>query len=503
MISQTYLGLDLGTSELKALLMSADGKMIASAGAALKVSQPLPNWSEQDPHAWTQAMVYACKSLRAKEPAAYAAVQGIGLSGQMHGATLLDAQDKVLRPSMLWNDTRSVQACADLEAACPDLQRITGNLAMPGFTAPKLAWVRAHEPAVFAQTAKVLLPKDYLRLQLTGDYVSDMSDASGTLWLDVAKRDWSDAMLAATGLTRAHMPRLVEGNAVSGYLSDAGAALLGLRAGIAVAGGAGDNAASAIGLGAVHAGDGFVSLGTSGVIFLCTAAFAPNPANAVHAFCHASANAWHQMAVMLSAASCLKWVTQLTGMANEAALLEAVATLSATDRQQAPLFLPYLSGERTPHNDAHASGAFIGLRQSHSAAHLGYAVLEGVSFGLRDGMQALREGGGDAQQLQLVGGGARSPLWAQLLADSLMVKIATYKVSSVGAALGAARLGQMAVEGNDAATLTHICRQHPIDQIYTPVAANHAALMQRYGQFKALYQTLKPSFVQMAASPAN
>jgi xylulokinase len=287
---------------------------------------------------------------------------------------------------------------------------------------------------------------------------------------------------------------LVEGSAVSGYLSPKAAALLGLRAGLPVAGGAGDNAASAIGLGAIEPGDGFLSLGTSGVIFLTTEKFAPNPANAVHAFCHALPNAWHQMAVMLSAASCLRWVTQLTGCVDEAALLAKVAQLTDQERAEAPLFLPYLTGERTPHNDAHASGVFMGLRPSHSAAHLGYAVIEGVGFGLLDGMNALRQAGGQAQQLQLVGGGSKSPLWAQLLADILNIRIATYKVSSVGAALGAARLGQLAVEGSDAVTIQRICKQHEVEKVYLPQAAVHDAVMLRYARFGALYRTLKSSF---------
>jgi xylulokinase len=494
MANATYLGIDLGTSELKVLLIDQQGQPIGSAGQALTVSQPHAQWSEQDPASWVVALQAACVSLRQQWPDDYAAVQGIGLSGHMHGATLLSADNQVLRPCILWNDTRSSQACADLSVACPEVQQITGNLVMPGFTAPKLLWVKQHEPQVFAKTAKVLLPKDYLRWHLVDDYVSDMSDAAGTLWLDVARRDWSDRMLAATGLTRQHMPRLVEGSAVSGCLSAKAAALLGLRAGLPVAGGAGDNAASAIGLGAIGPGDGFISLGTSGVIFLTTEKFAPNPANAVHAFCHALPNAWHQMAVMLSAASCLRWVTQLTGFADEAALLAKVAQLSDQERAEAPLFLPYLTGERTPHNDAQATGVFMGLRPSHGAAHLGYAVIEGVGFGLLDGMNALRQAGGQAQQLQLVGGGSKSPLWAQLLADILNIRIATYKVSSVGAALGAARLGQLAAEGSDAAAVQRICKQHEVEKIYTPQAVVHDGLMRRYSRFTALYLTLKSSF---------
>jgi xylulokinase len=498
MISPTYLGIDLGTSELKVLLLSQSGEVLASSGSPLMVSQPHALWSEQDPDSWMDALALACSSLKAAHPQGYAAVQGIGLSGQMHGATLLSSEGHVLRPCILWNDTRSSQACAELKTACPDLEKITGNLAMPGFTAPKLVWVRRHEPEVFAQTAKVLLPKDYVRLQLTGEYVSDMSDAAGTLWLDVASRDWSDAMLTATGLTRQHMPRLVEGCAVSGYLTAQAAQLLSLKAGLPVAGGAGDNAASAIGLGAVRAGDGFISLGTSGVIFLTTAAFAPNPANAVHAFCHALPNTWHQMSVMLSAASCLKWVTDLTGSANEAQLLESVAQLSEAERANCPLFLPYLSGERTPHNDADASGVFIGLRQSHHAAHLCYSVIEGVSFGLLDGLNALRKAGGTAQELQLVGGGARSTLWAQLLSNVLNVRIATYTVSSVGAALGAARLAQLAVEGSDPASIARICTQHAVDKLYQPQDSERLALAARYAQFAALYPVLSATFKEVA-----
>jgi xylulokinase len=493
-----YLGMDLGTSELKVLLMGERGDVLATAGAALDVSQPQAGWSEQDPAAWVDALVSACAKLRDAAPEQYRAIQGIGLSGQMHGATLLNAQGAVLRPCILWNDTRSAAECLELKENCPELEAVTGNLAMPGFTAPKLLWVKKHEPQVFAQTAKVLLPKDYLRYVLTDEYVGEMSDAAGTLWLDVAKRDWSDVALAATGLNRSHMPRLVEGSAVSARLCSKTAKLLGLPEGVPVAGGAGDNAASAIGLGAVNAGEGFISLGTSGVIFLVTEKFAPNPANAVHAFCHALPNAWHQMSVMLSAASCLRWVTHLTGFEDEAALLEVVSKLSDAERMQSPIFLPYLSGERTPHNNANASGVFFGLRPSHAAAHLAYAVIEGVSFGLLDGFNALREAGGSAQQLQLVGGGAKSARWAQLLADVLDVRVATYQVSSVGAALGAARLGQIAAQGGDAACIARICTQHAVDKVFAPRAGEQLALQKRYRQFQSLYQALKGTYAEFA-----
>lgn len=337
----------------------------------------------------------------------------------MHGAVVLDARLQCLRPAILWNDGRATMECAQLEQAVPSSRQITGNLAMAGFTAPKLLWMRRHEPDLFAQVHKVLLPKDWLRLQLTGDCVSEMSDAAGTLWLDVARRDWSEPMLAACGLGRGHMPRLVEGSAVSGELLPALAQAWGLAPGVRVAGGGGDNAASAIGVGAARPGQGFVSLGTSGVIFLVGAGHRSAPELAVHAFCHALPGSWHQMAVMLSAASAFGWVTRLTGSASEAALSHKVQDLAVERRQRAPVFLPYLQGERTPHNNPQASGLFAGLRAEHTAEDLGYAVMEGVAFGLRDGWSAMGQAARSSTPLALVGGGARSDVWAQLLADSL------------------------------------------------------------------------------------
>jgi xylulokinase len=486
------LGLDLGTSELKALVMGADGAVLATAHAPLTWRQPQPGWAEQDAADWWQATVAACAQLKATAPQALAAVRAIGLSGQMHGATLLDAQQQVLRPCILWNDTRSAAQCEALTRDCPRLHQIAGNLAMPGFTAPKLAWVREHEPEVFKRVATVLLPKDWLRLRLTGKKVSEMSDAAGTLWLDVAKRDWSDALLAATGLTRAHMPSLIEGPQVSGQLTADAARELGLMSGIPVVGGAGDNAASAIGIGAVKPGDSFVSLGTSGVLFSVTDQHRPNVGEAVHAFCHALPGVWHQMAVMLSAASSLTWVTRATGHANEGELLVKVASLSAAERDTAPIFLPYLSGERTPHNDATASGVFLGLRNAHEAAHLAYAVIEGVSFGLRDGLDAMRRAGSNISEVQLVGGGSRSTLWAQLLADVLQVRVLIGEASSVGGALGAARLAALGLGEISAARIADICRAPTTLHRLEPKPTN--TLEHRLTTYRSAYQALRPVF---------
>lgn len=481
-----YLGLDLGTSELKALMLSDRHQVIATARSPLTVQRPQALWSEQDPAAWWHALEAVMDQLQREHPYALNALRGIGLSGQMHGATLLDENDAVLRPAMLWNDGRSGAQCEQLTRDVPNLAAITGNLAMPGFTAPKLQWVREHEPAVFARTRRVLLPKDWLRLKLTGEAVSDMSDAAGTLWLDVGRRDWSDAMLAATGLGRAHMPRLVEGSDVSAQLLPALCKRWGLPDQVPVAGGAGDNAASAVGMGLVRPGQGFVSLGTSGVVFVSGAAFEPNPAQALHAFCHALPDRWHVMSVMLSAASAVTWATTMLGFENEAALLAAAATLSADEQPSAPIFLPYLSGERSPHNNPLASGAWTGLRAQHSRAHLAYAVAEGVGFGLLDGLRTIPATQPPLHTLSLVGGGSRSAWWAQQLADTFGLTLTVHQDSESGGAMGAARLAWLATGG----ALDAVCTTPPVLQSFTPNVARHAALQARHAHFVALYPAL-------------
>ncbi|MEO6276257.1 xylulokinase [Roseateles sp.] len=481
-----YLGIDLGTSEVKALLLDGTGRIVGTAGSTLALSNPEPLWSEQNPADWWTATEAAVAQLRAAYPAEFAAVRGIGLSGQMHGAVLLDAADAVLRPAILWNDGRCHAECAELEAAAPRLHDIAGNLAMPGFTAPKLLWVKKHEPAVFAQVKTVLLPKDWLRLQLTGDKVSDPSDAAGTLWLDVARRDWSDELLAATGLTRAHMPRLVEASEPSGVLKPELARAWGLGAEVIVAGGAGDNAASAIGIGATQPGDGFISLGTSGVLFVVNDRYRPNPASAVHAFCHALPERWHQMSVMLSAASCFRWFCNLVG-AHESALLAELASNDNAITERAPIFLPYLAGERTPHNDPFAPAVFHGLKSQTNRADCTYAVLEGVAFGLADGLAALHAAGTEVTQLSLVGGGSRSPYWAQLIADALQVEIVVHAGSEAGGALGAARLGWLATGG----TVDTACTRPDITGRFTPNPERHARLAPRLARFRDLYARLR------------
>jgi xylulokinase len=322
---------------------------------------------------------------------------------------------------------------------------------------------------------------------LTGEHVSDMSDASGSMWLDVEKRAWSAELIKLTGLTEAQMPRLVEGNEASGYLTSQAAATLGLKTGIIVAGGAGDNAASAVGMGAVNAGEGFLSLGTSGVLFVVTPKYQPNAASATHAFCHAIPGRWHQMSVMLSAASCLQWVTKLLGASSEAVLEAQAGGMNEAQRSHAPLFLPYLSGERTPHNDAVTRGSFHELNHDTDAAALAYSVIEGVSFGLADGMRALQAAGCDVKQLSLVGGGARSALWAQQLATLLNMNIVTHQESAAGGALGAARLAWLAT----GAPMADVCLAPKVTKIYQTDAKEIQILAPRYERFRAIYPALK------------
>jgi xylulokinase len=477
-----YLGIDLGTSEVKALVINENNDIVATHSVPLSIQRPHPHWSEQSPQEWWEATDYLMSTLREKCGQHWQAIKAIGLSGQMHGAVLLDSSGEVIRPAILWNDTRSALECAELEEIAPELHQIAGNLAMPGFTAPKLLWVRRHEPENFKRTDTVLLPKDYLRFKMTGKKISDMSDASGTLWLDVEKRDWSDALLEKCGLSRRHMPALVEGCDLSAKLDPHIAERWGLNASVIVAGGGGDNAVSAIGVGAVSPGDAFISLGTSGVLFVVTDAYRPAPQSAVHAFCHVLPNLWHQMSVMLSAASCLQWFCRLVGV-TEVALLEEIAQLSAQEKANAPMFLPYLSGERTPHNDPDARGMFQGLTHSSQRALMGYAVLEGVSFGIADGLRVLQESGTRIDQCSLVGGGARSPFWAQLLADILNMPVVTHKGGETGGALGAARLACLAA----GKPLNKVCEKPEIYQTWSADAQRHKTLMQRYAQFKALY----------------
>jgi xylulokinase len=484
-----YLGIDVGTSCVKAVLVDDNDTVVDQASSDLSLSRLNPLWSEQNAADWWAAANDAVAALR---PDLRAAVKAIGLAGQMHGATLLDKNMQALRPAILWNDGRSSAECAALEADVPDLGRITGNRAMPGFTAPKLNWVRAHEPEIFAATRMVLLPKDYVRLRMTGDAASDMSDSAGTLWLDVAKRDWSDTMLAATGLDRSNMPTLFEGNAITGQLRAELAEAWGMARVPVVAGG-GDNAAGAIGVGVVRSGDAFLSLGTSGVLFLANDGYRPNPAGGVHTFCHALPNRWHQMSVILSAASCVDWAARLCGVQDAAslfALVEARGLPTTTE-----MFLPYLSGERTPHNDPNAKGVMFGLTQETDAAALGQAVLEGVAFAFRDGLDALLDSGAALDTITVIGGGARSAYWGKILASALGRPLIYRDGGEVGPAYGAARLARLGL-GTDA--IEDVCAPPPLINIIEPDDRLADRFSAKRPAFRHLYSALKSSFTETA-----
>jgi xylulokinase len=479
-----HLGLDIGTSAVKAVLIEDDGTFLADASGHLTVSRPHSGWSEQDPDAWIAAVEAALDQLAGEHRAALAAVKGIGLSGQMHGATLLDAADRPLRPAILWNDVRSFREAAELDAD-PRFRALTGNIVFPGFTAPKLVWVARNEPQIAAQVRSVLLPKDYVRLWLSGDHASDMSDSAGTAWLDVAGRRWSGELLAATGLDERHMPKLYEGTQATGTLRPDLAARWGMGGEVAIAGGAGDNAASACGVGCVAPGSAFVSLGTSGVLFTTTESFRPNAASAVHTFCHALPATWHQMGVILSAAGSFEWLTGVTGRSPADLTAALGEDLAPPCRVK---FFPYLSGERTPHNDALVRGAFVGLDHAADATVLAQAVLEGVAFALRDNLEALAAAGTVLSRMMAIGGGSRSRYWLKVIATALNLPVDVPAQGEFGAAVGAARLGLVAATGADPLA---VCSAPALAETIDPETALVSAFGDHHARWQALYPSIK------------
>ena len=472
-----YLGIDLGTSGVKAIVCNTAGDVIASHSASLTVSTPQPLWSEQAPKDWWHALDTCMQAL--KKQGVSQSIEAIAIAGQMHGAVLLDEHNNVLRPAILWNDGRSALECEELMAEVPDAMTITGNLIMPGFTAPKLKWVAKNEPNLFAKIAKVLLPKDYLRFLLTGTYYSDMSDAAGTSWLDTAERDWSAAMLLATGLSVEQMPSLCEGPDITGHLLPSIAQQWGMQS-VPVMGGAGDNAAGAIGSGITQPGHAMLSLGTSGVIFAVTDRFMSNPQSALHSFCHALPNTWHVMSVHLSAASCLQWFAGIAAQGDVSVLVEELSS-TQIDETNAPFFLPYLSGERTPHNNPKLGGEFIGLTASTSRAEMTYAILEGVAFALNDGLNVINASDVFPAQIAIIGGGAKSQFWRQLITDVLGVTCTYHQGGEVGPALGAARIAMLGA--NPTAKVDTVCPIPDIVATHQVQRSRHEQLKLRYHQF--------------------
>ncbi|WNC72172.1 xylulokinase [Thalassotalea psychrophila] len=484
-----YLGIDLGTSGVKVIILDDNDSLIAQASSSLEVSRPAALWSEQDPASWWRATNDAITTLQASNSDDLLQVSAVGLSGQMHGATLLDDDNQIIRPAILWNDGRSEKQCKTIEAKEPKARLITGNMAMPGFTAPKLVWLKEHEPDNFNRVAKILLPKDYLRFLMTGDFASDMSDSAGTLWLDVEKRQWSLSMLKATDLTIEQMPQLYEGTEITGYLSKEIATQWGMNPVPVVAGG-GDNAAGAAGIGVINPNEAFLSLGTSGVYFVANEAYLPNPDSAVHTFCHCIPNTWHQMSVILSAASCLTWVTQLTGYADEKSLLEQVEKLDFSIPSPV-IFLPYLSGERTPHNNPNAQGVFFGLGHNTDAAELGRAVLEGIAYAFADGQEALLAAGTKIENVSVIGGGSKSKLWGRILASVLNKPLTYRNGGEMGPAFGAARLAKVVVNKLNA---TDVCQAGEIKYVIEPDEIMTVFYPAQHRKYQALYKSLETFF---------
>jgi len=489
-----FLGIDVSTTGSKALLVDSSGLVVAAASCEHPIYTPHPLWSEQEPRDWQRSTQVSVRQALAQVGVSGSDVRAVGLTGQMHGLALLDANGQVLRPAILWNDQRTAEECQEITdlLGFDRMLALTGNKALTGFTAPKILWVRKHEPEVYSRAAHILLPKDYVRFCLTGEYAMDKADGSGTILFDLKKRDWSREVLAALQIPAAWLPPTFEGPEVAGVISVEGAEQTGLRAGTPVVGGGGDQAAQAIGVGAVTPGIVALTLGTSGVVFASTPGPLIEPQGRLHAFCHAAPETWHLMGVMLSAAGSLRWYRDVfsPGISYDDLLAPAASIPAGSEGL---LFLPYLTGERTPHPDPLARAAFVGLTVRHGMAHLTRSVLEGVAFGLRDSMELIRSAGlGEIRQVRLSGGGARSPLWRQILADVMATEMVTVNTTE-GAAYGAALLA--GVGAGAWGSVPEACQAviHAVDRV-SPDAQAAGLYARLYDEYRALYPALKPSF---------
>lgn len=483
-----YMGIDLGTSSVKIIIMNHAFEVIAQASQEYIVSQPHPLWSEQDPDHWWEGTCKAIAELKKHHPNSLCEVQAIGLSGQQHGATLIDEDNKVLRPAILWNDGRSHEECLELERRLPTIRTITCNQMMPGYTAPKLLWLKKHEPQVFQRIAKVLLPKDYLRLKMTGTYASDMSDASGTMWLDIKKRKWSEEALSACDLSVEHMPDIYEGNEITGTLLPEIASAWGMSPRTVVVAGAGDNAAGAVGANVTEAGAACLSLGTSGTYFVALNECPPNLNGSIPCYAHCLPQRWHFLNCHLSAARCLNWLSELLSTdINE--LLDAAEKLFPSPQRL--LFLPYLTGERIPINDPYALGTFIGLTPQTQKAYLMQAVLEGVAFNFAQGQALLQALNVEINSISVVGGGTKNFYWGKILATCLQHKLHYCFGRELGAALGAARLAWLGVNGGDPTTVFPL---PTIEKTVEPEYSLTTYYEKKMDLFKKSYVQLKPIF---------
>jgi len=488
----TLIGVDVGTSGTRALAVTTEGELVAEANRPHELLTPRPGWSEQDPAQWWDAT----KAVLAEVASRADDVIGLGLTGQMHGSVFLDAAGDVIRPALLWNDQRTAEECDEIteRVGAERLLELAGNPALTGFQAPKVLWLARHEPDAYARVAAVLLPKDYVRLRLTGERATDASDAAGTLLLDVRARDWSAEILDALEIPREWLPAVFEGPEVTGTLTDALADELGLPRGLPVAAGGGDNAAAAVGVGVVREGSLSSSIGTSGVIFAHRDAFAPDPSGRVHAFCHAVPGAWHLMSVTLSAGGSLSWWRDVAGEGFDALVGEAEAVDPGSEGL---LFLPYLTGERTPHLDPEARGGFVGLTVRHGRGHLTRAVMEGVAFSMRDGLEIMRGLGTPDDDVRAVGGGSRSPLWLQLQAD-VYGRPVRRTVIDEGPAYGAALLAGVAA-GAFADVDEASARVRLREEVTEPDAERARRYDELYGTYAGLYPALRDAMHALAA----
>jgi len=492
-----FIGIDTSTTATKALLMDESGKVLGVASNEYSFETPHPLWSEQSPHLWWDATAASIHQVMEKTKVDPSAIKGIGLTGQMHGLVLLDEKGEVLRPSILWNDQRTAAQCDTirLKIGKEKLIQITGNDALTGFTAPKILWVQENEPEIWKRARHILLPKDYVRYKLTGEFACDCADGAGTILFDLKNRNWSPEVLAALEIPSEYLPKVYEGTGITGTLLPNVASELGLPAGIPVFGGGGDQAAAAVGTGAVKAGVVSLSLGTSGVVFATTDGPAIEPEGRLHAFCHSVPGKWHFMGVMLSAAGSLRWHrdTFAPGTNYDNLLAPAAEIQAGSDGL---LFLPYLTGERTPHPDPLARGAFVGLTVRHTFPHLTRSVLEGVSFGLRDSFELMKNAGlNDISQVRVTGGGARSPLWRQILADVFGVEIVTVN-SEEGAAYGAALLA--ATGSGVFRSVESACKETIQITSVTSPGDDQEIYENLYPLYRDLYPALKSTFRSIA-----
>lgn len=495
-----FLGIDTSTTGSKALLINGTGEVVATASSPHTLQTPKPQWSEQNPPEWWEAVSTSIRAVLAKAGLQGEDVAAIGLTGQMHGLVLIDEAGQVLRPAILWNDQRTQAQCDEIHRRIGKERfiQITGNVALTGFTAPKILWVAQNEPDVYARARHVLLPKDYIRYRLTGEYAMDKADGAGTVLFDLKARDWSDEVLAALEIPRAWMPPTFEGSSFTGQVSPAAAALTGLKAGTPVVAGGGDQAAQAVGVGAVEPGVVALTVGTSGVVFATTPSALIEPEGRLHAFCHAVPGMWHFMGVMLSAAGSLQWYrdTLAPGLSFDE-LLEQAATIQAGS--EGLQFLPYLSGERTPHPDPLARGAFIGLTLRHGRGHMTRAVLEGVAFGLKDSFTLIQNAGlGPIKQVRASGGGTKGALWRQILASVLEVELVTVNTAEA-AAFGAALLA--GVGAGNWPDVPAACRASvKITGTTLSDSLQVDAYRKAYLLYQELYPALKASFAKMGAT---